>query len=902
MGLFARPMAILREIHRQLNEDLRDLDLYSLRYETLNNPDDELTKSRWVRLLNNIAPQLVVLGKEVKKAESYVNAQKSDIQSTMGMISIVLLSVTIILSFLLCKGIDNSINIIGILEKIFHIIILVAVTSLLTKVVMITMGERVRQYEFEVNEPTHTLLSFYRTELSDNPLIKLAALKITGQDIDNVLDEVFPRSEISSTKTLALSCNQDKQGTAPPIVTLVEKSCSADKEGVLVALQQIKKNYDRFDRLTVWTEIHSKFSALRSFFEKQTADNQVTKSTVPGIVREEIGKLFIPKVLEFIHMRLRDEFIPKDLQQGAFLEQPLKQWLISPPVRCETKAAAWRMFAAAAEDNCIVAVFACSPQSPEGYLFKIKSYAAIEECFITEQNKNEIGSIFVAMRKPPKNTIERLFIGGYVPTTANLTNMGFEIKSNVVISNLKRDVFQQYRNALECDAVFENKALKSSNEISVLSFFMQFPLTGGERVGDDVKEFYLRVDVSTLFEQMAKNARSCAFLLLDQRDYIASDISDVMHKYGFAFDLLEFRKVIEGQLIKAYSLEDFDRHIRRIMLDTLRVADTKILAMKKSPLVSLISDYGLRRKVQDMTDTKWIAFLRNVVPIIEKMRDQKNIFPRYMPAKDKLTRLAILGHIVPIVLFILLSSFLVIIDSFIRNLEQPYWDTVLFTVFLTSLAITVVGITEVMFKKSIAILDRQSHVVDVNSFDLINATTRTIEYLVNIRRIDVEGTSTGSPEETTKGDTSMQDAKLAIKYFYEAQTNHKRCNYLNTDSRFSSMPEIVMYLMIMLVFVIVAIYVTVKMDPMASIENVKRLGSVITLIKSGELDKSMFSEAFDTSSCLVPVAPLPLILKLFATILFLILTLWLLTINQNIENQYVRHLEELRDCSEIKHS
>eukprot|EP00798_Chlamydomonas_sp_ICE-L_P009565 gene9565-12150_t len=231
------------------------------------------------------------------------------------------------------------------------------------------------------------------------------------------------------------------------------------------------------------------------------------------------------------------------------------------------------------------------------------------------------------MRKPPKNTIERLFIGGYVPTTANLTNMGFEIKSNVVISNIKRDVFQQYRNALECDAVFENKALKSSNEISVLSFFMQFPLTGGERVGDDVKEFYLRVD----------------------RDYIASDISNVMHKYGFAFDLLEFRKVIEGQLIKAYSLEDFDRHIRRIMLDTLRVADTKILAMKKSPLVSLISDYGLRRKVQDMTDTKWIAFLRNVVPIIEKMRDQKNIFPRYIPAKDKLTHVAILGHIVPIV-------------------------------------------------------------------------------------------------------------------------------------------------------------------------------------------------------------------------------------------------------------
>eukprot|EP00798_Chlamydomonas_sp_ICE-L_P017320 gene17320-23629_t len=827
-------MAILREIHRQLNEDLRDLDLYSLRYKTLNNPEDELTKSRWVRLLNNIATPLVILGKEVTKAEAYVSAQKSDIQSTMGMIAIVLISVTIIISFLLCKGIDNSTNIIGILEKIFHILLLVAVTSLLTKVVMISMGERVRQYEFGVNEPTHVLLSFYRTELSDNPLIQLAASKITGQDIGNVMREVsIPHStEISTTTTLALACNQDKVGTAPPIITLVEKSCSADKEGVLVALQQIKSTYGRFDRLTVWTEIQSKFSVLRSFFEKQPVDHQVTKATVPGIVREEIGKFFIPKVLELGHMRLRDEFIPKDLQ-GALLEEPLKQWLVGPPMRCETKAAAWRMFAAAAENNCVIAVFARSHhQSPEGHLFKLKSYAAIEECFITKQNKNEIGSIFVAMRKPRReNTVERLFIGGYVPTNANLTTLGFDKKSTTaVISNDKRFVFHHYRTALECDAVFENHAFKSSNKVSVLSFFTQFPLTGGERIGQDVKEFYLRVEVNKLFEQMAKNARACALSLLDQREYIASDNADVMHKYGFVFDLLEFRKVIEGQLIQAYSLQEFDRHIRRLMLDTLRVADTKIVAMKKSPLVSLISDYGLRRKVQDMTDTEWIGFLKNVVPIIEKMRDQNNVFPRYIPVKDKLSRVAILGHIVPIVMFILLSSFMVIIDSFITNLSQPYWDMVLFTVFLTCLAITVVGLTEVMFKKSLAVLDRQSYVVDVNRFDLINATTRTIEYLINIRRTNTTTTTSAISNNkgiqgTNAGEMSMmQDAKLAIKYFYEAQTNHKRCNYLNTDSRFSSMPEILMYLMIMLVFVIVVLYVTLKMDPMASIDNIKRLG------------------------------------------------------------------------------
>jgi len=86
-----------------------------------------------------------------------------------------------------------------------------------------------------------------------------------------------------------------------------------------------------------------------------------------------------------------------------------------------------------------------------------------------------------------------------------------------------------------------------------MSFFTQFPLTGN-----------------------------------DQREFISSDIADVMQKYEFAFDLMEFRKVIEGQLIRVYSLEPLDRYIRRVMLETLRLAETKITAMKRSPFVSLI--------------------------------------------------------------------------------------------------------------------------------------------------------------------------------------------------------------------------------------------------------------------------------------------------------------------------
>jgi hypothetical protein len=82
-------------------------------------------------------------------------------------------------------------------------------------------------------------------------------------------------------------------------------------------------------------------------------------------------------------------------------------------------------------------------------------------------------------------------------------------------------------------------------------------------------------------------------------------------------------------------------------------------------------------------------------------------------------------------------------------------------------------------------------------------------------------------------------------------------------------------------------------------DNIKRIKGIIGLINSGDMDKTMFAEAFTSSTCLIPPTPPIWFLKIFVTIIIVMATTWFLAVNGSTNDDIINTLERMNDCREI---
>lgn len=922
-GVYSRPLAVLREVNRQLNNDLMDIDLYSLRYETLNTPGDEMTKGRWVRLLNMVSPLLVTLGREFDMTNDAIDKQIFNIQVMMGMISLTMMIVALIVTFIIVMNINDNMTVIGLAEAVFQVMFVFLIVGMLARVLVISIGEQIHYLEHERSTAVHQALRFFKNELSDNEVVKLAAAKITGTENpgrskSDTNDDSKPKQDATTKPTI---CGSDKPNHVPTVDEAIEISCTKDRERVLVALQHVKSNYDRFDKIAIVASIQSRFNTLSRLFEKSALNKYANKTTIPSIVRSEIAPLLTTKTIE-LHMLEWNSLEGVGVAGSAVAGSgPIKDSLVSTS-RHETKAAAWRMFSEGAKQSSshLLAIFFQErPDGPKGTLYILNSLTPLEAYFQYRRKnagpRNPVARntdlISVAMAMPVES--QKIYISGSVPAKTDVGAMGFDI-----VGTSSQKSLEECRSRPDCDAIMGGVMMRfNRDELTLGNVFDQVDVVGNtEKV-----TIAVRMDVQALYTQSITSGDAAGRFLLDQKEFLAVDIANVAHKYEFSFQLSDNRKAIETELMKFYGTS-YDAHIRRIALGILRLADQKITDLKKSPLAQLASEHDLRTKIIEMTDAEWEFFMSRVLPLADSMKDQQNNFPKFFSWRGKRVRTTLMGFLVPIAVIILLLSYTLILDGFISNLTTSFWDTFAITIFIPAVIAVVMTVFETLAKKSISITERHHEVLKQNTSDMVGSTSLAIGYLVAFRnqgRQKIQSNRNGATDATSAdgadGATDVGNAsqplppqeantinlaKMAIIKFHDALTNFRRCNNLGlSDKSYDSMAEIVLYSLVFAVFLAIAVYVAMKLDPMSSINNIKQLATIRNLIDSGELHPNMFGDAFDMSACMVPLAPAAWVMKLFGAVIFLCLAIWFMAVSQTAEDTLRQQIEGMRECEKI---
>jgi hypothetical protein len=149
-------------------------------------------------------------------------------------------------------------------------------------------------------------------------------------------------------------------------------------------------------------------------------------------------------------------------------------------------------------------------------------------------------------------------------------------------------------------------------------------------------------------------------------------------------------------------------------------------------------------------------------------------------------------------------------------------------------------------------------------------------------------------------DRSKTDALLSIKYYHKSSEFFAKCNFIDVHTNTISIKsKLIIFIVLILFVVVVSLYVLNKLDPLGCYDNIKRIKSIIGLINSGDIDKTMFAEAFTSSTCLIPPTPPIWFLKIFATILILMGTTWFLAVNNSTNDDLINTLERMNDCREI---
>lgn len=380
-------------------------------------------------------------------------------------------------------------------------------------------------------------------------------------------------------------------------------------------------------------------------------------------------------------------------------------------------------------------------------------------------------------------------------------------------------------------------------------------------------------------------------MLYDARDILSTSLLDVTKKYEFQIDIQSQRKTIELYLNKIYG-PSFD-NLKSTVLLILRDTNKKVRIALQSNLLQYTSEHALIKRASSITEIEWNKRLRDIVVVIPKMREYRINFPKYNSVVGKQILELFLRYIVLIMVFIIVLGFNTLITLFINNVVSTLLDGIIAAILLSCVCVIMIIVVESIVMKIKAVNDRKRILLDANGSELIMAVLRCVTSLVDMRK---NATSLISSDV----DRSKTDALIAIKYYHNSSEIFDRCNFIDVHtSTLSIQSKIVVFVVLITFVVVVALYVLNKLDPLSCLDNIKRIKSIIGLIDSGDIDKTMFAEAFTSSTCLIPPTPPIWFLKIFATIAIVMATTWFLTVNGSTNDDLINTLERMNDCREI---
>lgn len=896
-NLYLRPLSVLREINVILREDLRDLDIVNLRRETRTSPSDPQTIAKWTQLLNMLAPSLVLLGKEFDNVVKRSNRQKEDQLNMIGIIylfmSILMYTIIIILIYRL----RDDQTIIAKINLIILIVIVFLVLTFVRKSIIILLEEDIRIICIAQQSTIHNALQYYKKELSDNEIVKKTAAKITGVGGDEFITAKEEKKQDESSCT-----SNDK--TLPSVSDIIGTTCSSDRIKILDIIQQIKLEYERFDQYASWLTIKNMHGKLTEFFKKEGVSKQVNGSNITTIVHDEFANHFVPTMIELDMMIITPNLVQSFDRNLEFFRSKLAPFTISKEA-CESKAVAMRR--ASFDPSCAMCIFIRTYQdtsTPEGDLYKLNSLAPLEEFFMVTNNTIDIGSkVSVAIGKPIDGDPKRggnIFVKGYLPETYIAENTKFK---KVFLESSYNAAFSVGRTESDCNFIIPDNiqlflkkyAWKTEEDMENIreeerTFDYIMNLFRTKVVGAGATTAFASLKLEDLYKYALLSGNTLR-MLYDAREVLSTSLLDVTKKYEFQIDLQSQRKTIELYLAKIYG-PTFES-IRSTVMLILRDTNKKIQIALQSDLLQYTSEHALIKRASNMTEIEWTKRMRDIVNVIPKMREYRINFPKYNPVALKQITTTFTIYFVVCMVFLIILGFNTIITLFVNNVISTILDGIIAAILLSCVCIIVIIVLEIMMLKLRAVSNRKKVLLDTNGAELMIAVLRCVTSLVDMRK---NATSLISND----NDRSKTDALLAIKYYHKSSENFDRCNFIDVHTtNVSIQSKVIIFVVLILFIVAVAIYVLNKLDPLGCYDNIKRIKSIIGLINSGDMDKTMTAEAFTSTTCLIPPTPPIWFLKVFATITIVMATTWFLSVNGSTNDDIINTLERLNDCREI---
>ncbi len=918
-NLYSRPLSVLREINLLLREDLRDLDLVGLRAETISSPDDPHTIAKWTQLLNMLSPSMVLLGKEFDNVVDRSSKLKDEQRQMIGIIYVFLSLLKYTIIIILIFRIREEQHLASKINLVILIVLVYLVFIFVRKSITIMLEEGIRMICIAQQGVIHSALRYYKQELSDNYIVKQAAAKITGTGDKTTYLITDPKtgipinSETTSYENACAVTNAPK--TLPSVFEIISNTCSPDRIKLLDTIQQIKLEYERFDQYASWITIKNMYGTLTEFFKKEGVAKQVNGANITTIIQDEFASHFVPTMIELDMMIIAPELIKSTDVNFEVLRGKLEPYLISKE-HCESKAHAMRR--ASFDPACCMCVFIRThndTNTPEGELYKLNALAPLEQFFVVTYDTIDVGArVSVALGKSidadPKRS-GNLFVRGYVPSTYLSDNTKYiqaGFQNFISVDNYLNECRAEDNcNFIITDGTVSSKyswkddtdtddAIREEQRTIdyIMNLFTTKPVDTNinrslpERV--DGSRVYARFTVDDMYKYalMSNNALR---MLYDAREILSVSLVDVTKKYEFQIDLQSQRKAIELYLSKIYG-PSFD-NLRSTVMLILRDTNKKVQIALQSNLLQYTSEHALIKRSSGITETEWNKRLRSIVNVIPKMREYRVNFPKYSPVSGKKIIELFLLYFVVIMVLLIVVGFSTIITLFLNNVISSLVDGIIALILLSCMCVIAIIIVENLVLRIKAVSNRKKVLLDANGSELIMAVLRCVTSLVDMRK---NATSLVSSDV----DRSKTDALIAIKYYHKSAEFFDKCNFIDVHTNTISIKsKLIVFIVLILFVVVVSLYVLNKLDPLGCYDNIKRIKSIIGLINSGDIDKTMFAEAFTSSTCLIPPTPPIWFLKIFATILILMATTWFLAVNNSTNEDLINTLERMNDCREI---
>ena len=882
MAIYGRALTLLREVHITLKEDLADIDLASLAHASLT--DDHTAATRWVRVLEAVAPTLVALGNEVKSAEDYVARRAKSTVMIMRVVTFLAAAVVVLVALSSWRMMTMGETIPIVMGIGTQVACLFAFFGVINTWITV-MRERFDKMNAQSDSPVMHMLRRYKIVVCDKFIVQYSAAITTGINLETLLKRLENSGDDDNEEfVVARSACGDRGAfksddcrwpidpcvpldSMPSLDVTIKAYCANLLTDLGKHLDEIKKDVTRYDRPALWRLVTDGMGRLRRMC---VASYDVDES-VPSIDRSVMTRLLTDEVLPLLTLRAvdaNDFSLTRSVRDTLRAEKP-----------ASSKAECWR--ACMDDRKCKIAMW----DKPTNVCRTSASYTPVETFTLVNTSETDTPTDDVLLRRPEdgdgKDANPPVFVCGFATPEdkARLELMPPRQKGDNGVQDTAWCGKDEH-----CRVVMDNYGWKTRPEETLETL-----LGGGAVRGGTAACF--RTDAEALFQ---KNLRTNAVKTLnDQSSLIVDALLGIVRKYRYQINLNDSRGFLDTHLSEYYG-EDLYKNggVSRAVSSILRELHNRVVSATSGARTKYVSAERLADKVRDMSSDTWHRLTLTLTELQYATKMHRDNFPAY---HDFMTsRMATSASVY--LFFILLIAFVIYcVVTWVnhRELGTPDVYTMVRRLAVAFSVMTMtVAIIETAAKKHAATRAHNVEAVDTNGDTLIQNVTRVNKSFAKLREA-------AEKDATTKGNNKAEVKRLATAALNDAQRTldaYDRCNIINTSVAKMPFPtvECVVYAIIALVFVAVAVVAFRRIDPVGKIANVRKLLDTRARVRSGEIVN--MKEVVRIIDCCNPPDYVWDMLVSFAIIVLVVITLWFLTTTRDSTDDYESAIQANPDC------